>query len=43
MVLPLWDDNSDRTIFPFVNYAIIALNIFVFVFLQGLGTNDQFT
>ena len=43
MVLPLWDDNSDRTIFPFVNYAIIALNILVFVFLQGLGTNDQFT
>jgi len=43
MVLPLWDDNSDRTIFPAVNYAIIALNIFVFVVLQGLGTNDQFT
>jgi len=43
MVLPLWDDNRDRTIFPAVNYAIIALNILVFVFLQGLGTNDQFT
>jgi len=43
MVLPLWDDNSDRTIFPAINYAIIALNILVFVFLQGLGTNDQFT
>src|ERR1044071_7810094 len=43
MVLPLYDDNSDRTTTPFVNYAIIALNIFVFVVLQGLGTNDQFT
>ncbi len=43
MVLPLYDDNSDRQTFPFVNYAIIALNILVFVFLQGLGSNDQFT
>src|SRR5262245_4485319 len=43
MVLPLYDDNSDRQIFPFVNYAIIALNIFVFVVLQGLWSNDQFT
>src|SRR3954452_9703050 len=43
MVFPLYDDNSDRTIFPAVNYAIIALNIFVFVVLQGLGSNDQFT
>lgn len=43
MVLPLYDDNSDRQIQPWVNYAIIALNIFVFVVLQGLGTNEQFT
>src|SRR6185369_7010920 len=43
MVLPLYDDNTDRQITPFVNYAIIALNIFVFVVLQGLGSNDQFT
>jgi membrane associated rhomboid family serine protease len=43
MVFPLYDDNSDRTIFPWVNYAIIALNVFVFVFLQQLGNNDQFT
>src|SRR5215467_12375398 len=40
MVLPLYDDNSDRTITPIVNYAIIALNIFVFIFLQQLGNND---
>jgi rhomboid family protein len=43
MVFPLYDDNTDRQITPFVNYAIIALNIFVFVVLQGLGSNDQFT
>lgn len=43
MVFPLYDDNSDRTITPLVNYAIIALNIFVFVVLQRLGSNDQFT
>jgi rhomboid family protein len=43
MVLPLYDDNSDRQITPWVNYAIIALNIFVFVVLQGIGTNEQFT
>jgi len=43
MVFPLYDDNSDRTIFPWVNYAIIALNVFVFVFLQQLGNNNQFT
>lgn len=43
MVLPLYDDNSDRQITPIVNYAIIALNIFVFVVLQGIGSNDQFT
>jgi membrane associated rhomboid family serine protease len=43
MVFPLYDDNSDRTITPIINYAIIALNIFVFVVLQRLGSNDQFT
>jgi membrane associated rhomboid family serine protease len=43
MVFPLYDDNTDRQTTPFVNYAIIALNIFVFVVLQGLGGNDGFT
>ena len=43
MVLPLYDDNSDRQITPLINYAVIALNILVFVFLQGLGNNDGFT
>jgi membrane associated rhomboid family serine protease len=43
MVLPLYDDNSDRTITPLVNYALIAANILVFVFLQQLGSNEHFT
>ena len=43
MVFPLYDDNSDRTITPIVNYALIAINILVFVFLQQLGNNDKFT
>jgi membrane associated rhomboid family serine protease len=42
-MFPIGDDNSDRTITPAVNYAIIGLNILVFVFLQGLGNNDAFT
>lgn len=42
-MFPIGDDNSDRTITPVVNYTIIGLNILVFVFLQGLGGNDQFT
>jgi len=43
MVFPLYDDNSDRTTTPVVNYILIAINIFVFVFLQQLGTNEKFT
>ncbi|MGI9067521.1 MAG: rhomboid family intramembrane serine protease [Pyrinomonadaceae bacterium] len=43
MVFPLYDDNTDRTTFPIVNYVLIAINILVFVFLQQLGTNERFT
>lgn len=43
MVFPLYDDNTDRQTTPIVNYAIIALNIFVFVFLQKLGSDYDFT
>jgi membrane associated rhomboid family serine protease len=43
MLFPIGDDNTTRTTTPFVNYALIAVNILVFVFLQGLGSNDQFT
>ncbi len=43
MIFPIGDDNTDRDITPVVNYVLIALNIIVFVFLQGLGGNDRFT
>jgi len=42
-MLPLSDDNHDRRSFPYVNIALIAINVLVFVFLQGLGDNDSFT
>src|ERR1051325_1029790 len=42
-MFPIADDNSDRTLTPVVNYAIIGLNILVFVLLQGFGGNDAFT
>ena len=43
MVLPLSDDNSDRTTFPVVNIALIILNVLVFVAFQGMGGNEGFT
>ena len=43
MVLPIGDDNTGRTRTPYVTYLLIALNVLVFVFLQGLGTNERFT
>ncbi len=42
-MIPLGDDNSGRTITPFVTYLLIAANIVVFVLLQGMGSNDRFT
>ncbi|HWA98453.1 MAG TPA: rhomboid family intramembrane serine protease [Pirellulales bacterium] len=43
MVFPLGDDNSDRRTTPFVNYGIIIVNVLVFVFLQNMGENNDFT
>jgi membrane associated rhomboid family serine protease len=43
MFIPIGDDNSDRRIRPLVNYALIALNVLVFVFLQGMAENSRFT
>ena len=43
MVFPIGDDNSDRHITPVVNVALIVLNVLVFVFLQGCGSNLGFT
>jgi membrane associated rhomboid family serine protease len=43
MVFPISDDNTGRLRTPYVTYTLIALNVLVFVFLQGMGTNDRFT
>ena len=42
-MFPIGDDDSDRRIQPIVNYAIIGINILVFVLLQQLGSNEHFT
>lgn len=43
MVLPIGDDNTGRLRTPLVTYALIAINVLVFVLLQGMGTNERFT
>jgi len=43
MLFPIGDDNTDRRTTPFVNYLLIAINILMFVFLQGMGGNARFT
>src|SRR6266576_3940813 len=43
MLFPIADENDDRGSTPWINYTLILLNIFVFVFLQGFGSNDKFT
>jgi len=43
MLLPVGDDNRDRTTTPLINYFFIIANILVFVFLQDIGTNEEFT
>jgi len=43
MIFPISDDNTDRSTTPLVNYVLIAINVLVFVFAQGLGSNEQFT
>ncbi|MFZ4609242.1 MAG: rhomboid family intramembrane serine protease [Gemmataceae bacterium] len=42
MIMPLYDDNSQRIRTPFVNYILIAINIFVFVMFQNFGENERF-
>src|SRR5690606_346998 len=43
MLLPIGDENYDRRTIPYINYLLIAANVFVFVFLQGFGYNAHFT
>ena len=42
-MIPIGDDNRDRTITPYVNYVLIALNLIVFILFQGAGNNLEFT
>jgi membrane associated rhomboid family serine protease len=39
-MFPLGDDNTGRTLTPFINYLLIIANILVFVFLQDGGSNE---
>jgi membrane associated rhomboid family serine protease len=41
--MPIGDDNTGRSITPLVNYVLLAANVLVFVFCQGMGSNDRFT
>ena len=41
--IPIGDDDSDRRLTPWVNYALIALNVLVFVGPQRMGNDDKFT
>lgn len=43
MFTPIGDDNSDRKIRPYINYVLLLLNVLVFIFLQGSGSNLAFT
>lgn len=42
-MIPLSDDDSDRRSTPYVNYLLIAINIFVFIYYQQLGSNIHLT
>lgn len=42
-MFPIGDDNSGRRVTPVVNWAIIAVNVLVFLLLQQLGSNDAFS
>ena len=42
-MMPIGDDDSDRRSTPVMTWILIAINVLVFVLLQGMGTNDNFT
>ncbi|HKP13635.1 MAG TPA: rhomboid family intramembrane serine protease, partial [Blastocatellia bacterium] len=41
MLFPIGDDNQGRLTTPFVVYAIIAINLLVFLLLQQAGATEQ--
>ena len=43
MLFPIADENIGRRTTPVANYLLILVNVLVFIFLQGFGTNEKFT
>lgn len=43
MFIPIADDDSDRTIQPYVNYILIAANVLVWILLQRMSGESPFT
>jgi membrane associated rhomboid family serine protease len=43
VILPVGDDNRDRTTTPVLNWMLVAACVAVFVFLQGFGQDLGFT
>jgi membrane associated rhomboid family serine protease len=43
MFFPIGDDNRDRGTTPYINYFFIAINIFIFIYFQGMGHDWRFT
>ncbi len=42
-MIPIGDDNSMRFRTPYVTWALIIINILMFIFFQGFGTNTNAT
>jgi membrane associated rhomboid family serine protease len=42
-MIPIGDNDSDRTRAPLINYLLIGINILVFVYYQSFGMNESFT
>ncbi|RYY70593.1 MAG: rhomboid family intramembrane serine protease [Chitinophagaceae bacterium] len=42
-MIPIGDNNKDRIRTPYVNIALIIINIFVYIYYQGFGNDHGFT
>lgn len=42
-MIPIADDNSDRSRTPFINYSLLLANIVVFLYYQQMGADMHFT
>lgn len=43
MLVPIGDDNSDRLTTPVINYILILINLFLFIYFQHWGRDMYFT